>query len=550
MQRIIRESRCLIKTYTFIFLALCFFGNIFLTKANAATIEAKSCSFIDVQNAVDSADRGDTVVVPAGECSWNKTLSVNKSITLRGAGSNATRIVSTFRQNNKRTDEPFISFNGTANDSGVIFRLTGFQFDAAHYTWTEGGAKCHYATQILHVNAPATVSIRVDNNRFINLYRVNVSSSCTMPGGTYNSQKSVAMHLAYVKGVIDNNYFQGYTSIRQTRWGGAWTKSTWSGWDNGTDDNIFVEDNTFVHTVLNQISLSDQSGSMVWRYNDVDYTKYAGTYFYPFDTHGHQEGPTFASFGGELYGNKIIANSDQGFNIIEHRGGRLKAFYNKSTTNAGGVRIRTLWGDDTSVTPSATSFGICPTGSLYQGIKVCGIDGRTQHPEKTYIWNNRKSNNNFMNVINTKGAISWSNPKLLRENREWWIDYGTWSESISYNDTKKTGVYANDVETEYRYTFQSTNTFDGSSGIGCGAIEQRPSRCTPGVGYWATNQSCSSVPTGMYGKNPTTPIQGTLYICGENNNWVDSYKPYTYPHPLRSGSTETISAPKGFKLVN
>ena len=74
--------------------------------------------------------------------------------------------------------------------------------------------------------------------------------------------------------------------------------------------------------------------------------------------------------------------------------------------------------------------------------------------------------------------------------------------------------------------------------------------CTTGVGYWKTSQSCSEVPSGSYGKNPTTPLLGTLYRCTSTNNWQEYYTPYQYPHPLRSGDNEALNAPKGFKLVN
>jgi len=36
----------------------------------------------------------------------------------------------------------------------------------------------------------------------------------------------------------------------------------------------------------------------------------------------------------------------------------------------------------------------------------------------------------------------------------------------------------------------------------------------------------------MVGKNPTTPISGTLYKCTATNTWTAYYTPYAYPHPL------------------
>src|SRR5689334_12081271 len=43
----------------------------------AATVNARSPSFADVDTAVASAAKGDTVIVPAGTASWTQTLVIN-----------------------------------------------------------------------------------------------------------------------------------------------------------------------------------------------------------------------------------------------------------------------------------------------------------------------------------------------------------------------------------------------------------------------------------------------------------------------------------------
>ena len=59
--------------------------------AEAATIAAASCSSLHVQTAITSAAAGDTVVVPAGNCTWTSTVRItSKALTLRGAGVGAT----------------------------------------------------------------------------------------------------------------------------------------------------------------------------------------------------------------------------------------------------------------------------------------------------------------------------------------------------------------------------------------------------------------------------------------------------------------------------
>jgi protein-disulfide isomerase/uncharacterized membrane protein len=54
--------------------------------AAGASINAASCSRIDVGNAIAAAVNGDTVVIPAGSCTWDTQLQFTKAITLQGAG--------------------------------------------------------------------------------------------------------------------------------------------------------------------------------------------------------------------------------------------------------------------------------------------------------------------------------------------------------------------------------------------------------------------------------------------------------------------------------
>jgi hypothetical protein len=60
--------------------------------AHAATQPAVSCSTSAVQNAINAAAEGDTVTIPAGTCTWTSGVTISgKGINLQGAGS--TRII-------------------------------------------------------------------------------------------------------------------------------------------------------------------------------------------------------------------------------------------------------------------------------------------------------------------------------------------------------------------------------------------------------------------------------------------------------------------------
>src|SRR5262245_15688116 len=54
--------------------------------AEAAIIDATTCSNNDVAQAISVAHAGDTVQIPAGTCTWTARLQINVGITVSGAG--------------------------------------------------------------------------------------------------------------------------------------------------------------------------------------------------------------------------------------------------------------------------------------------------------------------------------------------------------------------------------------------------------------------------------------------------------------------------------
>ena len=81
-----------------------------------------------------------------------------------------------------------------------------------------------------------------------------------------------------------------------------------------------------------------------------------------------------------------------------------------------------------------------------------------------------------------------------------------------------------------------TGNPDTGPGVGHGTLANRPTTCTTGVAYWATDQ-------GSWNQSGSGE-QGELFTCTATNNWTLKYEPYTYPSPLITGGTSgTSTAP-------
>jgi hypothetical protein len=183
----------------------------------------------------------------------------------------------------------------------------------------------------------------------------------------------------------------------------------------------------------------------------------------------------------EVYGNELSSFNDAQ-KLIYHRGGKAEVFFNNIPT-----------------------YQYCTFGVYEENCDAdCGAaSGSENRINDSYYFNNRKANGNIRDAT----TVVSSCPE-------------------EYTPTANVNYW------------NSVDSFDGSVGVGCGTLGNRPATCTTGVGYWATTQSCSDL-TGLVGVSPSTPISGTLYKCTATNTWTAYYTPYTYPHPLR-GESETI----------
>jgi len=89
----------------------------------------------------------------------------------------------------------------------------------------------------------------------------------------------------------------------------------------------------------------------------------------------------------------------------------------------------------------------------------------------------------------------------------------------------------------------ATTPFDGTTGTGWGTLANRPTTCTTGVAYWATDQgSWNQSTSNAYGVQQNG-ADGQLFVCTSTNTWTLYYEPYTYPH-LLNVNEETAATPR------
>src|SRR5262249_45617007 len=123
-----------------------------------------------------------------------------------------------------------------------------------------------------------------------------------------------------------------------------------------------------------------------------------------------------------------------------------------------------------------------------------------------YFWLNKQGTNNWAVDIDGACGSPWclpspgNNPTHLVANRDWYTENATCSPNGCSNL---------------------------STGVGSGTLSQRPTLCTTGTAYWATDQ-------GEWNSLQAGP-DGPLYKCTRTKTRVPYNTPFTSPHPPQTG---------------
>jgi hypothetical protein len=469
----------------------------------AATINAATCSQPNVQAAVNQAVQGDTVVIPAGTCSWTTGVTWNAppDVVVQGAGDSSLGGGDlTVITDDSTTGNPL--FQISTNASGK-FRMSGITFKGGVGTvkWSGevaiGGQGKQVRLDHLHINMQ---SFNPRHN----------GPGIGFTGWVYGVVDHIILDLTGV----GNGITIWYSDYNGTQEGdGAFADPTAL----GTEKFIFVEDSTFnADSRFGTSNDCSHGGKWVWRHNTMNQASV--------QTH-----PTGGSLRGrgcrawEVYQNTFTGDANNpAFNVAFLSSGTGLVWGNSAPggySNFISLHSMRKNNGTYSESPTPTGYGYCGTafngvGSNWDG----NIDAATGYPclDQPGRGLGDLMSGPFPNLVNlvtgcsALSACAW--PRQALEPIYEWLN--TWA--CPSCGGVKMAAYEPTVLAANRDYYMETSPFTGAVGTGTGSLSNRPAACTTNVAYWGTDTN-------------------TLYKCVAPNTWSAFYTPYTYPHPLTTG---------------
>jgi len=555
-------------------LALAFYGS----PVDAATITAASCSYADVNTAVNTtASINDTVLIPNGSCSWATGLVVtDKPLTIRGQNE------CTLDGNGVPTSCPTTITNTSGNNLFLVTTTStgGYLHRLAHLTVATTGA-CGSGDERgqFHIRGTSGL-VRVDHVKF----------------GTDSCLK-LRFH-EYVRGVVDHNIIPNNNDFgaisHHGKWAGVYTSTDWSnGLGEGSFSNasnfggevLVFEDNTFSRGGGTYIWITDDhtGARNVYRKNRFENVVMAN---HGFETGGNDYGvrqwevynntftwtdphtPTLThSRGGTaiIFGNTGTGAFDQVYDMSHYREKLDNRGFDpacgcgiysvSSITRVGTTATATIPGHKCD---NSTSYLIIAGAGQaeYNGIQVASgssalggppadnlvtfpVTGTPATPATGTI----TAKSAFDRNDNNDGSLCYAQPGTGQTDLISGDAYPdltasplTWTNKPNppaitlepiyvIKNNLDNGVYSPATSFGSATVIENTHFYNVDLGTSL------PGTCTVGAGYWKTDEgSWDSLNPGA---------DGRLYKCTSTNTWTLFYTPMNYPHAL----VATVVAP-------
>jgi hypothetical protein len=512
---------------------------------SGAPIKAASCSQADVNAVINGpthkAVNGDTIQIPPGSCTWTS------GITISGVGID---ITGTGTPNTGGSTVGAGTPNTTLinNASAPFFVFTGLSFGQTAkvelLNMSASGAGSNTIIGPIVFSGTCTSSgcanIRVDNINFsAGTWETPMAGGFVIIGNVFGvvdhntANEAIAASPALVQ--VTYNSWQGVGDYGDNSFASAATF--------GTSQAMYIENNslTGVRGAENDVpppGLNAGGARYVCRFNSIIDMSGTGVC----SAHGTAWGGRFRGHRQmEVYYNTITIGSP-GCNALNGVNSGTGYYLSNSVNDSGGGCNEFLDVDIARFTMTGAPWGSCNGTGPYDQIPFSSTSACVDQPGSglgTLL-------QGITPILKAAGLAGWPNPTLdpIYEAGEKMNAGGLGSPVVIKSDGTATRVLFNrDVYAEVSQSAQSspTSPFNGTTGTGYGTLANRPTACTPGVGYWATDQ-------GNWNSS-NVGGQGELFTCTATNTWTLHYTPYTYPHPLTAGggSTAAVSPnpPKG-----
>ena len=559
------KTRSFCKRSTFVLTGISWLGSLCLAIALCGspahaqgTFTAASCNRSDVNAVINgpthTAVNGDTIVIPAtgSPCTWTSGITISgKGIDITGTGNPNSGGGTTGAGTSNTTIIDNIS------NPGILFAFTNLSFGQTAkielLTLSASGAGVNSISGPMEFSGTCTSSgcanFRVDN--------INFSA------GTWESPVSGGLVVIdNVFGVVDHNTVNEATSdasplvqVNYSSWQGVgnYGDNSFASADTfGTAQTVYIENNLISGIQASQNDVAPpglNAGGARWvcRFNTVPVL--TGSSF----CSGHGTAWTGRPRGQrqvESYYNNITVSAGHTCDSIHGMNGGAGIYLSNSISAPGAGCNKFVAVDNPMFIKNVAPWGLCSSTNAYNQYPCSatsayidqpgsGAGGLLENLTSPVLVSNTNCATAFASSPSTANSC-WPNPTLdpIYEAGDVMTAGGLGAPVVIASDGTSTRVLFNrDVYAEVSQAAQtsSTSPFNGTTGTGYGTLANRPTTCTAGVGYWATDQ-------GTW--NTFNSQEGIFYTCNVGGNaWSVYYTPYTYPHPLEAGGTTVTDQP-------